>query len=178
MVFFGHLGLTTAAVKAYEKADKSSPNKSTSIDYRVVLVSAVLPDLIDKPVGVFLLRNVFHNSRIFAHTLLFSLVLLIIGFIRIKKKKKNTVLIVGFGCLIHLILDSMWNYIGILFWPLYGLKFPPRPEGNWGAETLQNLFTNPWTFGPEIIGFLILLYFFIKLIKRRNLKNFIFHGNL
>lgn len=177
MVFFGHLGLTTGAIKLYDKIGGENAD-NTPIDYRAVLVAAVLPDIIDKPIGAILFRSTFHNSRIIAHTLLFSLILILIGYIRVKKRKKNTVLITGVCCIIHLILDSMWHYIDILFWPLYGLKFPERPEGDWALQTLTNLVTNPYTYIPEIIGFIILAYFFIRLIKNKKLKNFIRHGKL
>lgn len=72
MIFFGHLGITTGIVNCCEKIlhkDKGLKNK-ISIDYRFVMLGSILPDMIDKPIGAFLFRNTFHNSRIFAHTLI------------------------------------------------------------------------------------------------------------
>jgi len=173
MVFFGHLGPTTAVFKLYENI-----HKKETIDYRFVLVGAILPDLIDKPIGAFLFRNTFHNSRIFGHTLLFSLLLLLIGLGRIKNNKGNRIFTLGISTSIHLVLDSMQLYKGILFWPLLGFKFPERPEGNWSEGTLQRLLTDPSYYLTEIVGFIIIMYFFVKLIKNKRLKEFIINGKL
>ena len=45
------------------------------IDYRLVAAGAILPDLIDKPLGIYLLRRQLGSGRIYGHTLLFGLVL-------------------------------------------------------------------------------------------------------
>jgi Predicted membrane-bound metal-dependent hydrolase (DUF457). len=178
MIFFGHLGLTTGAVKVYESLfdEKKENNRKLPIDYRIVLVGAILPDIIDKPIGAFLFRSTFHNSRIFAHTLIFSLILLILGAVQCYKNNKNRILTLGISSLIHLILDSMWLYPSILFWPIYGFKFPERPEGDWVKSDLIRLISDPTYFLPELIGFAIIAYYFIKLVKERKLKNFIKSG--
>ncbi|AAK78099.1 hypothetical protein BJV85_000041 [Clostridium acetobutylicum] len=175
MIFFGHLGLTTGAVKICENTVLS---KKKDIDYRFLLVGSILPDLIDKPIGAFFFRNVFHNSRIFGHTLLFSAVLLCIGLYRQLRHKKNGILMLGIGSAIHLILDSMWLYGRILFWPFLGATFPTRPEGHWLNEGILRLLSDPVYFSSEIIGFVIIMYYFIKLIKRGKLRNFIKNGQL
>ncbi|MDP4178131.1 MAG: metal-dependent hydrolase [Bacillota bacterium] len=170
MIFFGHLGLTTGVFNLYEKLlkDKHHIGKNT-IDYRFVLAGSILPDLIDKPIGALIFRNTFHNSRIFAHTLLFSVILLILGIFYYRKSLKSSILLLGICSLIHLALDSMWEYKEIMFWPYYGLKFPARPEGDWLKEDIIHLLSNPIYLIPEIVGFLIILYNFIKFIKRKRL---------
>lgn len=180
MIFFGHLGLTTGVIKTYEKIsyrDGDSNNK-IPIDYRVVLVGSILPDIIDKPIGAYLFRSTFHNSRIFAHTLAFSVVLVLLGLYMLYKRRKNNILILGICTSIHLILDSMWLYPGILFWAYYGLKFPQRAEGNWLNSDLIRLITDPSYYLPEIIGFLILAYYFMQVLKNKQLKSFISEGKL
>ncbi|URZ09003.1 metal-dependent hydrolase [Clostridium felsineum] len=175
MIFFGHLGLTTGVVKICEN---TILNKKKDIDYRFLLVGSILPDLIDKPIGAVFFRNVFHNSRIFGHTILFSAVLLLIGIYRQLKYKKNGILMLGIGSLIHLILDSMWLYTGILLWPFLGWTFPRRPDGNWAGEGITRLLTDPVYYSSEIIGFVIIMYYFIKLIKNGKFKNFIKTGQI
>jgi inner membrane protein len=178
MIFFGHLGITTGIIKTYEIISENKTGVHKSFDYRFVLVGSILPDLIDKPLGVFILRNIFHNSRIFAHTLIFSLLLLIIGLILLLKSKKSSVLLLGISSTIHLILDSMWLFTGILFWPIFGFMFPQRPEGNWIEMSLSKLLTDPSSYIPEMIGFMIILYFTIKLIKTKQIGAFLRHGIL
>lgn len=180
MIFFGHLGITTGIVKTYEKAlynDKNSISK-TPIDYRVVLVGSILPDIIDKPIGAYLLRSTFHNSRIFAHTLVFSVILLITGIYFMVRREKNKTLLFGICSSIHLILDSMWLYPSILFWPYFGWGFPERPEGNWIKDDIFRLISDPNYWLPEVIGFVIIAYYFIRLIKNKQIQSFIRQGTL
>jgi inner membrane protein len=180
MIFFGHLGITTGAFKIYENVfyKEKNLNSKTLIDYRVVLVGSILPDLIDKPIGAYFFRNTFHNSRIIAHTLAFSAIFVFIGLYMLYKHRKNNILLLGICSSIHLILDSMWLYPGILFWPYYGLRFPQRVEGNWLNSDIVRLFSDPSYYIPEIIGFAIIAYYFWSLIKNKRIKTFIREGKL
>lgn len=173
MIFFGHLGLTTGAVKISEKL-----NSNIEVDYRFVLVGSILPDIIDKPIGMFLFRNKFHNSRIFGHTLIFSIIIMLLGIYFIKNNKKSNILFLGIASLIHLVLDSMWIYPQTLFWPYFGLKFPARPEGSWIKSDIIRLVSDPSYYMPELIGFIIIAYYFIKLVKNKNIKTFLKKGKL
>ena len=49
------------------------------IDIRVLLLGSLLPDIIDKPVGLYFWRDTFSNGRIFCHTLLFLMVITLAG---------------------------------------------------------------------------------------------------
>ncbi len=49
------------------------------VDYRLILLGSLLPDTIDKPVGLLILRDFFSNGRIFGHSFLFSLLILAAG---------------------------------------------------------------------------------------------------
>ena len=182
MIFFGHLGPTTAVVKIIDNITKNKKENGNinKIDYRMVLIGSDLPDIIDKPIGAVLFRNTFHNSRIFCHTLLFVVILLAIGIaLGLKNKNfKNNLLVLWFCGSIHLILDSMWLFKGILFWPFLGWKFPTRADGNWASDDLQRLLTDPTYYGPELLGFLILVYFALKLIRQGKFKRFIYTGEM
>jgi len=180
MIFFGHLGITTGAFKIYENMfyKEEDLNSKPLIDYRVVLVGAILPDIIDKPIGAFLFRSTFHNSRIFAHTLLFSAILVLLGLYMLYKHRKNNILILGLCTSIHLVLDSMWLYTGILLWPYFGLKFPQRVEGNWLNSDFVRLFSDPSYYIPEIIGFIIIACYFYPLVKNKQIKDFTNKGKL
>lgn len=181
MIFFGHLGLTTEAIKAYEvilHKDNKLSGKEVFVDYRYVLIGSILPDIIDKPIGAGVFRSVFHNSRIFGHTLIFSLVLILIGIYMLNRNGKNNILFLGIASSIHLVLDSMWLYPNILLWPYLGWKFPARPEGNWVNSDIVRLITDPTYYLPELIGFAIIAYFFIRLFRRRQIKCFLNKGKL
>lgn len=178
MIFFGHLGPAVAAVRIGEKILGKSTEKELNIDYRFVLVGAVLPDLIDKPIGMFFLRNVFHNSRLFAHAIIFAVILTAIGIYRNYKYKKNGILMLGIGSFIHQILDSMWHFPKIALWPFLGLKFPTRAEGRWVSDDFTRLISDPTCYGPELIGLIIILYFFVKLVRNNGIKEFLKSGRI
>ncbi|EKQ52815.1 MULTISPECIES: metal-dependent hydrolase [unclassified Clostridium] len=182
MIFFGHLGLTTEAIKAYEIISYKDKNKKLSdevlIDYRIVLIGSILPDIIDKPIGAGLFRSIFHNSRIFGHTLLFSFLLIVIGLYVLNKRGKNNILLLGICSSIHLVLDSMWLYPNILLWPYLGWTFPVRPEGNWVSSDIVRLITDPTYYLPELIGFAIIAYYFRRLIINKEIKYFTSKGKL
>lgn len=84
----------------------------------------------------------------------------------------------GIASSIHLVLDSMWLYTNILFWPYLGWKFPVRPEGNWVNNDIVRLITDPTYYLAELIGFAIIAYFFIRLFRRRQIKCFLNKGKL
>jgi membrane-bound metal-dependent hydrolase YbcI (DUF457 family) len=180
MIFFGHIGITTAALKLYENtvSTREDNKNKAHIDYRLIAIGSLLPDIIDKPIGAYFFRSTFHNSRIFAHSLIFSMLLILLGIYYFKRRRNNNVLLLGVCSLIHQILDSMWLYKGILFWPAYGLKFPTRPEGNWLASNMVNLLTDPMVYGPEIVGAIIIAYYLTKLIINKRVKEFLKNGTL
>ena len=179
MIFFGHIGITAGIVKGCEAVSrKKRGRQGIPVDYRFVMAGSVLPDLIDKPIGMFFFRSTFHNSRLFAHTLLFSAVLLLLGWLLYKRRKNSRVLFLGVGSFIHLVLDSMWFYPQILFWPFLLRPFPARPEGDWVAEDMQNLLVSPFYMGAEAVGLAILLFFFIRAARRGRLRDFLLRGIL
>lgn len=179
MIFFGHVGITTAAVKTYEKISGKIVRRDTSnIDYRVVILGAMLPDIIDKPIGAYFFRSTFHNSRIFSHSILFSILMMILGGCYLHKHKNNNIFILGVCSFIHQVLDSMWLYPGILYWPLYGWKFPTRPEGNWVESSLGKLLTDPYVYVPEVIGAVIAVYYIGKMISKGSIRKFLKSGRL
>ena len=93
------------------------------IDIRLLLVSSLLPDIIDKPIGQLWLRGTLNNGRIFCHTLLFLLIITFIGVYLYRTRHRNWLLVLSGGVFTHLIFDEMWLMPGTLLWPLYGLAF-------------------------------------------------------
>jgi inner membrane protein len=101
MLLFGHMGLTFGAAWAlghgYDKLQaRKQPLKAgintlhhlaSKIDYRAVLIGSMLPDIIDKPLGLWVLHDEYGGGRSFFHTLLFALLLLLAGMIWYRKKR-------------------------------------------------------------------------------------------
>jgi len=83
-------------------------------------IGAVLPDLIDKPIGYIFFADVFGNGRIFMHSLLVFGILLIIGLVSWKHRAHPAILAVALGVLSHQILDLMWEDPTTWYYPLFG----------------------------------------------------------
>lgn len=125
------------------------------LDYRLVLIGSMLPDLIDKPLGGVILP--LGNGRIYSHTLLFLLVMLGLGLIIWFWIGKTWGLVLAGGTALHHILDLMWQDPQTFLWPLFGWGFPMGDSGVWLSMWLTNLL-KPQVLIPELIGLLILAY--------------------
>ena len=91
-------------------------------------IGAILPDLLDKPLGQILLAETINWGRIYAHTLILAVILIILGLmIWIRNRKRILLLCLGTGVLIHQLGDAMWTAPVNWFWPFLG-PFPPSSE--------------------------------------------------
>ena len=142
-------------------------------DIRWLLLGALFPDVIDKPVGQVLWREEFSNGRIFSHTLVLALVLLGIGFLLYRRGGYTGVLALSFGSFFHLILDGMWRFPVTVFWPLLGSDFPRQDLTGWFLHNLRDLFTDPSVYIPEMLGLLVVVWFAWTLWQRRILVRFL-----
>lgn len=91
-------------------------------------VGAILPDLVDKPLGLVISGTVGYG-RIYSHTLVMGLLFFGLGIVSwafLRRSAWNTGLLIalGMGFLLHQILDAMWQTPATWFWPFLG-PFPP-----------------------------------------------------
>ena len=89
--------------------------KDPAIDYRLIIVGALLPDVID----------VWSGGRWLAHTVLFSVVLLtgvMLG-TRGHRLVRRRLLAIPIGTFLHLVYDGMWSDRKVFWWPFFGAKF-------------------------------------------------------
>ncbi len=148
-----------------------------SIDYRIVLLGSLLPDIIDKPVWFFvtsLTSDTSLSGRDYAHTLLFNLALFISALVLIRYRK-SWLLVISLSSFMHLILDQIWKNPVVLLWPLLG----PLPKGEtvgWMSNIIQGLFSYPEVYIPEIIGLAIVLLFAYRLAMKKSVISFIRDG--
>jgi hypothetical protein len=147
------------------------------IDYRLVLIGSLLPDIVDKPVGAIFLAHFFSNGRILGHTVLFSLILGLTGMYLYRKHGKRGLLVLALGSFLHLVLDQMWLDTRTLLWPLYGWSFAPVDISDWFPRMLQRLVTDPQAFIPEIIGGLIIAQFAVRLLLAGSAWAFVRSGS-
>ena len=85
-------------------------------------IGAILPDLIDKPLGHILLQNTVDNGRLIAHSLLFLILILLISFILLRFRHRSAlpVFCLAMGILSHQIADYMWKKPANWYFPFCG----------------------------------------------------------
>ena len=159
------------------KSSAKKLSRSPRLDYRLLLVGSMLPDIIDKPIGIYLLGDIFSNGRIFAHTAIFTLSLLVAGVI-LWRRWGWILLTLGYGSFMHLLLDSMWANPRTLLWPLQGWAFTKGDTTDWLS---QILFT--WTHTPEVLvseamGAVILLAFLVTLASHGRVRKLLRTGEV
>lgn len=208
MFVLGHTGLTLGAAvllsRAFSKGSSRQPEDNTElsseastvkgnsasgmrawfvslgnlIDIRVLFIGSLLPDIIDKPLGYFFLRETYSSVRIYCHTLLFFILITLAGLVLYRYRRQTWLLVLSFGTFTHLLCDQMWLTPQTLFWPLYGTGFVEKDLSHWTAQMLNILVTDPPTYIPEILGGIILVLFLYVVARNRKLITFIRHGKL
>jgi membrane-bound metal-dependent hydrolase YbcI (DUF457 family) len=122
-------------------------------------IGSLLPDLIDKPVGILLFHQTIGYGRIYCHTLLFAILVIFIGIVVYSRYKSTGIVIIALatGILSHQLLDTMWLETASWFWPVLG-QFTGRSRSDFFWNTFWNDITNPteWLAGGIILAFLII----------------------
>lgn len=173
MFIFGHIGITLGIF--YFVSQLSSKN---SFWEKVpwIAIGALLPDLIDKPLGRIILDETIGSGRIFAHTLLFGTLLGLAGYYLYRQGKPELLIIAG-ASFCHLLEDQIWNNPEVFFWPLLGWGFPKDTISGSFIEYLMIIFNRSYdpaftgTFVSEIIGLLIIVLLTGKYIKVKIKEN-------
>lgn len=166
MFIFGHIGITLGIVYSVAYLlNRLLPEKSFRIDYRWVAFGALLPDMIDKPLGRIVLAETIGSGRIFAHTLLFGILLALAGYFLYRRTANSKTLVLAGASFCHLLEDQVWKSPKVFFWPFSGWSFPrDQIYGNF-FEYLAVVFSHAYdpaytgVFTSEIIGFCITALF-------------------
>jgi len=125
----------------------------------VAALGAILPDIIDKPLGHILLQSTIDSGRIYAHTLLFLGMVTVAGVAAWKYKLTPLVLVLAIGVASHLVLDAMWDNPVTLFWPTLGpfatYHYPEYFENSFITEVTSPL---EWLFGASFLIIMTAMY--------------------
>ena len=102
-----------------------SSNIAQDIDYRLVMFGALLPDLIDKPIGWIIFRDHFDaNGHLYGHTLLAASTVLLPGLVLLVRRRDPRLFAMGVAILSHFLVDPVNHSPKTLLWPLLGTDFP------------------------------------------------------
>jgi len=92
--------------------------RDPAFDYRMLVVGALLPDLIDAPFG---------GARL-AHTLVGAVVVLTAVMLATRSHRhvRRSLLAVPIGMFAHLVADGMWVRTETFWWPAFGRRLEGR----------------------------------------------------
>jgi membrane-bound metal-dependent hydrolase YbcI (DUF457 family) len=128
-----------------------------SRDWRVVPVAitgALLPDIVDKPIGHILLQQSLDNGRLFFHGILLVCIVLLLGFFVMGVLSSPLVLPVAAaaGIFSHQLLDAMWHEPATWLYPFLG-PFPRSFNSGFFGSYFWIEITNPseWIFLISLI---------------------------
>jgi hypothetical protein len=168
-MLFWHLGIGAALV--YVTLGRRR------IDYRFILLGAVLPDLIDLP-----LSFVFGWSakRGLAHTLLADVAATVLIVLVFRDARRLSLFGIGVGWLTHLVGDGMWLVPRTFLWPAFGTPFGATPPEPYSTDLFVHPLSHLSTWGGESVGIAILLWFWFafRLGERERLRLFARDGLL
>jgi hypothetical protein len=128
-------------------------------DIRLLVLGGLLPDLIDKPLGHLIMPE--NNGRIFAHSLIFALSLLLIAL------AYRPLMPLSLGVSMHQLLDGTFLDPGGAAWPFLG----PFESTDYQLIEWIHALTDPYTITEEMIGLsiIILIVYRFDLLKWRRL---------
>lgn len=139
-----HVGAATAITR-YTFRDER-------MDLRLLLLGAILPDLVDTPVGLAGFSAI-GSVRLVGHSLLFATITMTIVMLATRRgRPRKKWMPLAVGVLLHLFLDAMWADPETLWWPIFGWEFSPS-----GFDELSSyisaLLSSPVMWLGEALGF-------------------------
>ncbi len=159
-------GAAQAQATPREDATRRS-SIADAIDYRLVALGALLPDLIDKPIVWVLFPNPDAGGHHIGHSLFVGLALLLFGFYLFARRGKAGLALVGAAHLSHVFSDSLTHVPRSLLWPFISLDIP------WNGILLRAS-----NIGAEVVAFAVLLLFLRTLRAQGRLERLLYEGRL
>jgi inner membrane protein len=149
-VLFWHLGGTLWLFRWIFRDPK--------VDVRFLLLGAILPDLIDLPIGTLILADRYSTGELWFHSLSAAALYMAIVLLATRRgRRRRAWMAVGVGWLLHLLLDGMWFNQEVFLWPFFGWEIPPAETPFWSLAWERAL-ADPWRWVREAVGIAYLLW--------------------
>lgn len=171
MLPLAHMGITVGVVQTAEKILGTS-----KIDYRLLLVASLLPDMLDKPLGYILSAGHAFGTRLVGHSLFLLLLILCLSYIG-RHRYGKMYLTLFMGSAMHDVLDRMWYYPKTFWGPIAGNNAVNGFE-TWEVPIKIGLLNITELYALEVFGGIILLYWFVSLVRQNKMIQFMKNGNL
>ena len=172
MFIIGHIGLTIAIIIIglilFKRTDLLQ-----KLDFRVIAVFAILPDILDKTIGHLIFQDSLNNGRLFSHSLVFLILFTLIFYFIVRVHWWAYV----FPIATHQIFDLLWWSPKAWYWPAYGWGFDRLHRDVW-AHWLDALINDPYIKITEVAGLLaiVIIFMYFQMYKRENFTNMIRTG--
>lgn len=154
-MLFWHLGATLWLFRWIFRDPK--------VDVRFLLFGAILPDLIDLPVGTLLLADRYSSGELWSHTLLAPTIYMTLVLVATRRgRRRRAWMAIGVGWLFHLLLDGMWTSQEVFLWPFFGWEIPAGASPFWSL-VWERALSDPWRWVTEAIGLGYLIWLWIAL---------------
>lgn len=150
MLLFGHIGITIGIAWLIESKLR------VRVDYKLIAIGSLLPDLVDKPLMLLGL-----SGRALGHSLIFILLLTALS---IKYRETLHLLLAS---ALHLLEDEIWTEPEVLLWPMLPSKQPSSFE-EYVAKVISEYDPSSRFFAFEVVGIVILLAFILTKVSNRS----------
>ncbi len=149
------------------------------LDYRLLGLCALLPDLLDKPLALLVFTRA-DTSQLIAHSLLFNVMLLLAALLWLRAALPYVLAVNG-----HLLADRMWNHTETFWWPLFGWRVFWQYKPMNSAEEMAAVYWDIITRYPQVwVVELVALGYLLWLAARQRwfvwaaLKTFLLAGRI
>lgn len=137
--------------------------RDPKVDVRFLLLGAILPDLIDLPVGTILFPERFSTGELWFHSLLVpTIYMAIVLAVTRRGRRRRAWMALGIGWLLHLLIDGMWFDESVFLWPFFGLEIPPGEAPYWPLAW-ERAMSDPWRWVEEALGIAYLVWLWVRL---------------
>lgn len=137
--------------------------RDPKVDIRFLLLGAILPDLIDLPIGTVILADRYSTGELWAHSLIVPTVYMVVVVVATRRgRQRRAWMALGVGWLFHLLIDGMWVSQEVFLWPFFGWEIPPGESPYWPLAWERAL-SDPWRWVTEVIGLGYLIWLWIAL---------------
>ena len=143
-----HMGV--AAVLVYVTLGRAR------IDYRWILLGAVIPDAIDGLLGAAVYDG--DAGRGVAHSILAVVVIAVAVLVTTRGTTRISVFGFPVGWLTHLVADGMWQAPETFLWPAFGWDFSQSPVEPYSWDLIAHPLAHLSTWGGELLGLVALMY--------------------
>lgn len=148
-MLFWHVGASIAIARYTFRDDR--------MDLRMLALGALLPDLIDTPIGLVFFDQL-QSVRLVTHGLVVASIVMVGVVLRTRRgRPRKHWMPLAIGVLLHLLLDAMWLDPETLWWPFLGQDFSAAGPTT-AAGYISEVLTDWRMWAGEAAGLIYLSY--------------------